>query len=230
MRGKLKIKNMKVELNKVVSVNYILRTEENGPVVEQTPDDKPLEFLFGRGMLLPKFEEAINGFEIGQEVSFHLSPEDGYGVYDDRYVANIPIEVFMQDGKLNEMICHIGAHIPMQDNKGNHMIGKVIAIGEKSVTMDFNHDMAGKDLYFTVKVKEIREASEEEIEHGHVHHEGHCGGCHGGCHNGEGEGCCHGDHDHDHEGGCCHKHEDGEEHECCHKGDHDHEGGCCHKH
>ncbi len=210
---------MKVELNKVVSVNYILRTEENGPIVEQTPDDKPLEFLFGRGMLLPKFEDAINGFEIGQEVSFHLSPEDGYGVYDDRYVANIPIEVFMQDGKLNEMICHVGAHIPMQDNRGNHMIGKVLSIGEKSVKMDFNHDMAGKDLYFEVEVKAIREASEEEIEHGHVHKDGHCcHGCHGegGCHKEDGEGCCHGDHDHDGEG-------------CCH-GDHDHEGGCCHKH
>ncbi|MCQ2253391.1 MAG: FKBP-type peptidyl-prolyl cis-trans isomerase [Bacteroidales bacterium] len=211
---------MKVELNKVVSVSYILRTEENGPIVEQTTDDRLLDFLYGRGMLLPKFEESIANFGVGQKVSFHCTPEEGYGVYHEEMTVNIPIEVFMQDGKLNEMICHVGAHIPMQDNKGNHMIGKVLAIEEKSVKMDFNHDMAGKDLYFEVEVKAIREASEEEIEHGHVHHEGHC--CHGcngegGCHKGEGEGCCH-------------DHEDGEEHECCHKGDHDHEGGCCHKH
>ncbi len=211
---------MKVELNKVVSVSYILRTEENGPIVEQTQGENYLDFLFGRGMLLPKFEQSIENFEVGQKVSFHCTPEEGYGVYDDRFVANIPIEVFMQDGKLNEMICHLGAHIPMQDNKGNHMIGKVLAIEEKIVKMDFNHDMAGKDLYFEVEVKAIREASEEEIEHGHVHKDGHCGGCKGGCHNGEGEGCCHKE---DGEG-CCHG--DGD----CDHHDHDHEGGCCHKH
>jgi len=218
---------MKVELNKVVSVSYILRTEENGPIVEQTTDDRLLDFLYGRGMMLPKFEENLANLEEGQKVSFHLTPEEGYGEYHEEMTVEIPRQVFEQDGKLNEMICFVGNHVPMQDNRGNHMIGKILAVGATSVKMDFNHDMAGKDLYFEVVVKAIREASEEEIEHGHVHHEGHCcgGGCHGGCEgdcHGEGEGCCHGedhDHDHDHE---CHN---GKGH-----GHHDHEGGCCHKH
>ena len=93
----------------------------------------------------------------------------------------------------------------MQDNKGNHLIGKVLQIFDNAVKIDFNHDMAGKDLYFEVEVVSLREASEEEIEHGHVHHDGHC--CHGegGCHKHDGEGEHH-----------CHKHDGEGEHHCCH--------------
>jgi len=230
---------MKIEKNKVVAVNYALRTEENGPIVEQTKDDRLLEFLFGRGMMLQKFEDNLNGKSEGDKVSFHLTPEEGYGEYNKDIIVDIPRRVFEVDGVLNEKICFVGNHIPMQDNKGNHMIGKILEISADSVKMDFNHDMAGKDLYFEVEVKSIREATEEEIEHGHVHHDGHC--CHGEgkCHKHEdGEHhCCHGE-DHDHEDGehhCCHgedhDHEDGEHH-CCHDKDHDHEDGehhCCHK-
>lgn len=221
---------MKVEKNKVVSVSYALRTEENGPVVEQTTDDRLLEYLHGRGMMLAKFEENLNDLEEGATVSFHLTPEEGYGEYRPEMVVEIPKEAFCkEDGSLNEMICYVGNHVPMQDNHGNHFIGKILEISDATVKTDFNHDMAGKDLYFTVGVKSVRDASEEEIEHGHVHHDGHCcsnchkhdgeEGEHHCCHEGE-EGehhCCHGDHDHEGEEHHCHKH-DGEEgeHHCCH--------------
>ena len=213
---------MKVEKNKVVAVAYALRNEENGAIVDQATAEHPLEFLFGRGMMLQKFEDNLAGLEAGQSAKFHLSPEEGYGEYHKEMVVDIPRQVFETDGVLNEKLCKVGNHIPMQDNRGNHMVGIVVEIGENSVKMDFNHDMAGKELYFSVDVISIRDAEPEEIEHGHVHHEGHC------CHN---DGHCH-KHDGDDEH-CCHKHEhDGDDEHCCHKHDHDddEEHHCCHKH
>ena len=220
---------MKVEKNKVVSVNYALRTSENGPIVEQTSDDHLLEFLFGRGMMLQKFEDNLNGLEEGQKVSFHLTPEEGYGEYHNEMVVEIPRQTF---ANFPQELMKVGTRVPMQDNHGNHLVGHILAITDATVKMDFNHDMAGKDLYFTVEVKKIRDAEPEEIEHGHVHHEGHC--CHGEgkCHKHDGEEgehhCCH---EHDGEEGehhCCHEGEEGEHH--CHK--HDGEDGehHCHKH
>lgn len=207
---------MKIEKNKVVSVNYALRTAQDGPIVEQTNDDHLLEFLFGRGMMLQKFEDNLAGLEEGQTVSFHLTAAEGYGEYHSEMVVNIPRQVF---ANFDEKMLQVGTRVPMQDNHGNHMIGRIAAIAEDSVKMDFNHDMAGKDLYFTVEVKKIRDAEPEEIEHGHVHHEGHC--CHGEgkCHKHEGEEgehhCCHEEGEHH-----CHKHEGEEgEHHCCHKHD-----------
>ena len=217
---------MKVEKNKVVSVNYALRTEENGPIVEQTKDDHLLEFLFGRGMMLQKFEDNLNGLEEGQKVSFHLTPEEGYGEYHNEMVVEIPRQTF---ANFPQELMKVGTRVPMQDNHGNHLVGHILAITDATVKMDFNHDMAGKDLYFTVEVKKIRDAEPEEIEHGHVHHEGHC--CHGEgkCHKHDGEDgehhCCHDEEDGEHH---CHKHdeEDGEHH--CHKHDEDGEHHCCH--
>jgi len=160
------------------------------------------------------------GLEEGGVAKFHLTPAEGYGEYQEEMVVNLPIKVFQdKDGNLNTEICKVGNHIPMQDNKGNHLIGKILHIFDNAVKIDFNHDMAGKDLYFEVEVKSVRDASDEEIEHGHVHHDGHC--CHGhgegGCHKHDGE---EGHHCHKHDGEehhHCHKH-DGEEHRCCHEG------------
>jgi FKBP-type peptidyl-prolyl cis-trans isomerase SlyD len=197
---------MNIEKNKVVSVSYVLRTEENGPVVEQTKDDHLLEFLFGRGMMLEKFEANLSGLSEGDKAKFHLTPAEGYGEYHNEMVVNLPINIFHdKNGVLNEEMVKIGNHIPMQDRSGNHLVARVLHVFDNAVKVDFNHDMAGKDLYFEVEVKKIREASDEEIEHGHVHRDGHC--CHGegGCHKHDGEGEHH-----------CHKHDGGEGHHCCH--------------
>ena len=207
---------MKVEKNKVVSVNYALRTAENGPIVEQTSDDHLLEFLFGRGMMLQKFEDNLDGLEEGQKVSFHLTPEEGYGEYHNEMVVEIPRQTF---ANFPQELMKVGTRVPMQDNHGNHLVGHILAITDATVKMDFNHDMAGKDLYFTVEVKKIRDAEPEEIEHGHVHHEGHC--CHG-------EGKCHKHDGEDGEHHCCHEGEEGEHH--CHKHDGEEGEHHCHKH
>ncbi|MCQ2973197.1 MAG: peptidylprolyl isomerase [Bacteroidales bacterium] len=196
---------MNISKNKVVAIGYILRTQENGSIVEETPDDRPLEFLFGRGMLLEKFESYLDGLNEGDSFKFHLSPAEGYGEYNPKMVVSIPRNVFENNGVIDEKVIFVGNVLPMQDNRGNHFNGTILEILEESIKMDFNHQMAGKDLYFEGVVKSVREATEEEIEHGHVHHEGHC--C-GHCHEHE-DGHKHGDHEH------C-EHRDNPNHECCH--------------
>ena len=204
---------MNVSKNKVVSVLYTLRTQQGGEIVEQTPEDKPLTFLFGRGAMLEKFEQNLENLSQGDKFEFHLTSQEAYGEYNKELVVDIPRTVFETNGQIDTKFVYVGAVIPMQDNHGNHMMGTIKEIGETSIKMDFNHQMAGKDLYFEGSIKEIREASEEEIEHGHVHHEGKC------C--GHGDGHCHKDGE---KGHCCH--DEGEHHGHCHKENGEHHGHC----
>ena len=93
---------MKVAQNKMVGVNYKLTVD--GKIADQSHPGQPLEFIFGTGMLLPKFEEAILGKEVGDKVSFTLEPKDGYGELIAEAIVDLPKSIFMVDGKLAEDI------------------------------------------------------------------------------------------------------------------------------
>ncbi len=168
-----KILDMKAEKNKVVAVSYELRLEKGGEVIDSATAERALAFIFGSGMMLQKFEDNLEGLEADSEFEFMLTSEEGYGAYNEQNVSEIPLDVFMQDGKIQDGLLAIGNVIPLQDNKGNHFNGKVISVSDSAVKLDFNHPLAGKDLYFTGKVIEVREAAPEEISHGHVHQHGH---------------------------------------------------------
>ena len=187
---------MKIEKNKAVSLAYELEVE--GKIADQAGKDQPLEYVHGRGMLLPRFEQEVEGKEPGDKFEFTLSPEEGYGAYKLEYKFDIPKEAFMADGVLQEQFLQIGAIVPMLDGQGNVVRGTVAAVGTDKVTMDFNHPMAGKTLHFTGEVVDVREAPAED--------EHHC------CGKGKGQ---------------CRKHE-GDEQECCHEGGKDCgcEGNC----
>lgn len=181
---------MKIEQNKFVSVAYTLTVD--GKIADKAEATKPLEFIFGTGMLLPKFEEYITGKVAGEKVSFTLSPEDGYGETMAEYVVELPKNLFEVDGKIDENIVALGNVLPMMDNSGNRMNGVVKAISEETVTMDFNHPMSGKTLNFEVEVVGVREVTEADTMGGGCSGCG-CGegGCdEGGCGEGDcGEGC-----------------------------------------
>lgn len=178
---------MKVEQNKMVGVDYKLTVD--GKIADQSQPGQPLEFIFGTGMLLPKFEEAISGKEPGEKVSFTLSPKDGYGELVDEAIVDLPKNIFMVEGKLAEDILFEGSQVPMQDAQGNRMIGTVKQVGEENVKMDFNHPMAGKTLNFDVEIVSVRDVTPEDLA---AKGSCSCGGDHencGGCGEDHTEGC-----------------------------------------
>ncbi len=177
---------MKVAQNKMVSVDYKLTVD--GQIADQSMPGQPLQFIYGTGMLLPKFEEAILDKEPGEKVAFTLQPEDGYGVYHPEALVELPKTIFMVEGKLAEDILFEGSQVPMADAQGNRMMGIIKEVGEESVKMDFNHPMAGKVLNFEVEVVEVRDVTPEDL--------APKGGCSCGCDE-CGEGCDCGEENHE---------------------------------
>lgn len=157
---------MAVAKNQVVNLNYTLHSIENGEKVfiESTESAEPLTFLYGAGMMLPKFEEHIEGLKEGDKKSFELAPEDAYGEKDERAIAQLPAEMFAEAG-----IPPVGEVIPLQDNEGNQFRAVVVEVSPEVVVADLNHPMAGKTLHFDIEIIEVRPATEEELDHGHSH-------------------------------------------------------------
>ncbi|HEX2922123.1 MAG TPA: FKBP-type peptidyl-prolyl cis-trans isomerase [Bacteroidales bacterium] len=177
---------MKIEKNTMVSLIYELREkDQKGRVIEKLNEQNPLSFLYGSGSLLPVFESNIHELVPGDEFGFAMTSAEAYGERREEMVVDVPISVFKtEDGKLNEEICQVGNIVPMMDEQGNHLNGVVNEINDEFIIMDFNHPMAGVDLYFTGKVLSVRMATEEEIA-GQSHscsscgsHSDGCGGCH----------------------------------------------------
>lgn len=189
---------MKIEQNKVVELTYELTVD--GKVVDKA-ETKPLDYIHGNHMLLPKFESEIEGLEPDDEFAFTLTPEEGYGAYDPKHKFDIPKSSFEVDGTVQEELLQVGRTVPMLNSSGMVVQGVVAGIHDHTVTMDFNHPMAGKTLNFKGKIVSVRDATEKELTEG-LHGEfvpteggchgecgGECGGgghecgCHGGCHN-----------------------------------------------
>ncbi len=163
---------MKAEKNKVVSVAYELHVDdgENGrEFFERVEKNNPFEFLFGTDHVLPSLESAIEGKSAGETFEVFIDFENGYGDYDESKRIILPKARFKEEGKKNKDLLKVGKVIPMQDDQGNQLRGEITKIDYKGVHMDFNSPLAGWDLYFTGEIVEIRDASPEEIDHGHVH-------------------------------------------------------------
>lgn len=163
---------MKIGQNTVVSLTYELKVQdENGEhtLVETADKEHPMVFLYGISGLPEKFEENLDGKSAGDTFKFKLEAEEGYGPNNEHAVVNIPLAVFEIDGKVDENMLQVGNYLPMADNEGNQLQGKVVEISDTEVKMDFNHPLAGMAMFFEGTVEEVREATAEEISHGHVH-------------------------------------------------------------
>lgn len=177
---------MTISDEKVVSLTYVL--EVDGEIKDRADEKNPLEFIFGLGYLLPKFEENIKGMQEGDKFTFTLTPEEGYGVFDPNAVIDLPKSIFEIDGKIQEGLLTEGNVIPMMNQQGGVIPGKVVKVEAETVRMDFNHELAGKTLNFSGEVIAVREATEKELTDG-LHGEraasncgGNCSSCGGGCH------------------------------------------------
>ena len=179
-----------------VAISYTLTVD--GEVADQATKEAPLKFVYGIGMLLPKFEEYLLGLKAGDKYSFTLSPEEGYGVQNPQMVIDVPKAAFEINGTIEEGLLTIGNRIPMMTQMGQPVIGVVVEVSDEAVKMDFNHPMAGKTLNFDVEVVEVRDVTPEDL--------ASQGGCNCGC-SGDCESGCEG-------GKCGESHDEGCD--CCH--------------
>jgi FKBP-type peptidyl-prolyl cis-trans isomerase SlyD len=161
---------MEISKNKVVTLSYVLKLNDSqGEIVETVTKDQPFVHMFGTGNLLESFEQKLNGKKTGELFEFALTCDEAYGNVNVNAVVNLPISTFIVDGKVDYNLLQIGNEIPMQNQDGQPLYGLVVSIDNQTVRMDFNHPLAGKNLHFNGEVINVREATPEELSHGHAH-------------------------------------------------------------
>ncbi len=149
--------------NKIVTMNYTLKDSE-GVVIDTTENKEAFSFLSGANQILPKLEEEIETMLIGSKKNVKLSAQNAYGVYDKKAVQKVGKSNFPED-----IAIEVGMGFMANSHDGQPMPFKITAVEGNEVTIDFNHPLAGKDLEFDVHLVDVRDASKEEMEHGHAH-------------------------------------------------------------
>lgn len=163
---------MKISKTHLVEAHYRLKEENaEGKIVEETYGKEPLEFVFGVGMMIPGFESEIEGLAAGEKNSFQVVAEEAYGLYNDANVISFPKENFGDEETQNEYLVE-GKQIAMQDDSGGQHMGFVKELKEETVMIDFNHPMAGLDLFFEVEILKVRETTAEELQEMGLSYEG----------------------------------------------------------
>jgi len=158
--------HVQVAENKIVGIEYTL-TDSEGEVLDTSEGRGPLAYLHGKGGIIPGLEEALTGKAVGDELKVVVPPEKGYGQRNDGLLNRVPKEAF--GGQLE---FELGLQFPVQDQNGQPRLVTIVHIEEEAVVLDANHPLAGETLTFDVKIVEVRDATEEELTHGHSHGEG----------------------------------------------------------
>mgnify|MGYP000061785106 FL=1 len=148
--------------NVVASVHYT-GTLQDESVFDSSEGNDPLTFLVGHQQMIPGFEQEMQGAKAGERRTFTLTPERAYGERDEAGIVKLPRSQFPPDAELK-----VGMVLEAQVTEGP-LPFRILTIGEENITVDFNHELAGQDLTFSVEVVELRAATEEELTHGHVH-------------------------------------------------------------
>ena len=151
-----------VQDNVIVTLDYTLIIEDE--VMESTAEGEPIEFIQGIGQIIPGLEEALYGMKVGEKKTVEIQPEDAYGIYDPD-----SLEVAKKDEFSEEIPLDVGTFLDLRDDEGEVLSAQIIEEDEDTVTLDFNHPLAGKALLFDIVVSALRPATEEELDHGHVH-------------------------------------------------------------
>lgn len=178
---------MKITTNKSVSAEYELfvdgETTGELELMEKATAEQPLSFIYGVGMMLPKFEENIFGMSAGDKFDFVIENEDAYGPYEDENVIDLERSIFEIDGKLDEKMIFEGNVVPLMDSEGHRINAQIVTISDTHIKVDLNHPLAGENLHFKGSILEVREATEKELS-------ALSGGCGSGCGCGCGDGGC----------------------------------------
>jgi FKBP-type peptidyl-prolyl cis-trans isomerase SlyD len=149
----------------VVTMEYSLTVD--GEVIDSSDDGGPIQFIQGEGNIVPGLESALYGMAIGQNKMVVVPPGEGYGEEDPEAVADIPRDEFPSQIPLEP-----GIELQLRNHDGEVLDAFIESVNEETVQLNFNHPLAGKDLHFDVKIVGLRQATAEELDHGHVHEEG----------------------------------------------------------
>ncbi len=157
--------NQNVKDDMVVSMTYVLQVD--GEELDRADDDEPMMFLQGHGNIIPGLEQALYGLDIGETKEVAIKPEDGYGVRDSKGTEELPKNMLPED---YDPI--VGDPLHLRDTETDDVFQVFVTeVADDGIVVDFNHPLAGKTLHFKVKIVDLREATAEELAHGHVHGE-----------------------------------------------------------
>jgi len=154
---------MQISQNTVAAIDYTLK-DATGEVLDTSEGRQPLSYLHGAGNLVPGLESALEGSTEGDSLQVTVQPDEGYGQRDENLIQAVPKEAFSGVDQVEA-----GMRFQATDDQGQVRLVTVTEVADEEVTVDANHPLAGQELHFDVSVVEVREASSEEIEHGHVH-------------------------------------------------------------
>jgi FKBP-type peptidyl-prolyl cis-trans isomerase SlyD len=192
--GSTFLNTMRVAKETVVAIEYTLK-DDQGTLIDASGERGPMEYLHGAQNIIPGLEQGIEGLAAGDTKSVLVPPQLGYGEYSEKLIQLVPLSAFGANTP------QVGMRFHAETNLGMRVL-TIKKIEGEEVTLDGNHELAGKSLHFDIKVVSVRAAEPTELAHGHPHQSGGCCGG-GGCGSGEGSG-----------GGCCSS-EEGSEGGCC---------------
>jgi FKBP-type peptidyl-prolyl cis-trans isomerase SlyD len=151
----------------VISIQYTLKLDD-GEVVDESQAGEPLVYLHGADNIIPGLEVALTGMAVGDKKLVTVSPDDGYGDYEEDAVEVVSRSLFPNEMELEE-----GIVLSVKDESGDVYDAVVVELDGEEVTLDFNHPLAGENLHFDVEIVGIRAATADELDHGHPHMDGH---------------------------------------------------------
>ncbi|HIY70755.1 MAG TPA: peptidylprolyl isomerase [Candidatus Luteimonas excrementigallinarum] len=152
---------MEIASNRVASIHYTL-TNDEGQVIDRSPEAQPLSYLHGAGNIVPGLERALEGKSAGDTFNVDVTPEEGYGQRNDGLIQTVPREAFQGVDSINP-----GMQFRAQTDNGP-LVVTVVEVDDAQVKIDGNHPLAGQTLHFAIEVANVREASEQEKQVGHV--------------------------------------------------------------
>jgi FKBP-type peptidyl-prolyl cis-trans isomerase SlyD len=151
----------------IVSIHYTL-TDDDGETIDTSADGEPLMYLHGAQNIIPGLENALTGKSVGDQIQVTIQPEDGYGEVDSELLQLVPRDAFEGIDDIEP-----GMQFEARSPEGDTQVVVVQDVSDEGVVIDGNHPLAGQVLHFDVTVEAIREATDEEVEHGHAHAPGH---------------------------------------------------------
>ena len=154
---------MTIKENSAVSFHYTL-TDDAGQEIDSSAGKDPLAYLHGTGNIIPGLENALEGKAVGDQLNVAVTAEEGYGPVQQELIQDVPRTAFQGVESIE-----IGMQFEAQTGQGGAVPVTVTAVTDETVTVDGNHPLAGKNLNFDVTIEDVRDATAEELEHGHVH-------------------------------------------------------------